>query len=165
MNHSTTSKFASNSLLVIALLLAWPTASLAQEPANSSAARPRCNQPADLAQVLAAIQRLRAELTELHSEVNQLRTQQHSSEIESEDLKKELAAANAQLAGLVHKNSGAASPNPENSDAADRVAKLEENQQMADQKLAVHDQAKVESGSQIRPPLSSHQSPSLLCHL
>src|SRR5258708_39780874 len=145
MKDSTTSKFASTSLLVIALLLAWPIADHAQEPANSSAAQPPSNQPADLAQVLAEIQRLRAELAELHTEVNQLRTQQHTSEIESEDLKKELAAANAQLAAIIPKDSGAASPNPENSDAADRVAKLEENQQMADQKLALHVKTKVDS--------------------
>jgi len=154
MKDFTKSKFASTSLLVIALLLGWPTANPAQEPANSAAAQQPSNQPADLAQVLSEIQRLRAELAELHTEVNQLRTQQHTSEVESEDLKKELAAANAQLAELVPKNSGAASPNPENSEAADRVAKLEEDQQMADQKLAVHEQAKVESGSKYRLRLS-----------
>ena len=104
--------------------------------------------------MLAELQKLRNELSELHTEVDQLRAQQRITELESAELKKELIAAKDQVAVPDANKAGAAASSPENADVVERVARLEENQQMADQKVAVHDQTKVESGSKYRLRLS-----------
>jgi hypothetical protein len=154
MSDSTRKRIGLIGVLVLALLFAWPVADYAQEPANSSAASQTSAQTADLGQVLTELQKLHNELSELHAEVDQLRAQQRSSELESAELKKELIAAKAKEATPDVSTASPISSGPENSETADRIARLEENQQMADQKLAVHDQTKVESGSKYRLRLS-----------
>ena len=154
MRDYTRTGIGSIGALVLALLFAWPVANYAQEPANSGAALQSSAQNADLAKVLAELRKLRNELSELHVEVDQLRAQQRISELESAELKKELIAAKDQVAAPDANKAGAIASSPENADVVERVARLEENQQMADQKLAVHDQTKVESGSKYRLRLS-----------
>lgn len=140
--------------LWLALLLAWPPAGFAQQAGNDGSTPQSSGQPSDLQQVLTEIQKLRGEINELRVEVNQLRTQQQASQTESADLNKQLIAAKAQVAALTATNAGTAAPASENSDVVERVSRLEENQQMTDQKLAVHEQSKVESGSKYRLRLS-----------
>ncbi len=154
MSDYTRTRIGSIGALVLALLFAWPVTNYAQEPANSDAAVQSSAQNADLAKVLAELQKLRNELSELHTEVDQLRAQQRISELESAELKKELMAAKDQVAAPDANKASAIASSPENADVVDRVARLEENQQMADQKLAVHEQTKVESGSKYRLRLS-----------
>src|SRR5271165_1550929 len=154
MNDPTTAKIGTVRVLVLAFLFAWPSVNSAQDSATSGPAKQSSTQSGDLARVLAELQRLRTELSDLHAEVNQLRAQQHNSEIEAADLKKDLLAAKAQAAAAGANNAGTSPSGPDNSDAVDRVARLEENQQMADQKLVVQEQSKVESGSKYRLRLS-----------
>ena len=154
MNDSAKAKIGTRRFLVLALLMAWPSANSAQETANPTTARQAFAQSGDLAQVLAELQKLRTELGALHAEVNQLRTQQQASEVETAELKKELNAAKTEVAAQSVNNSSATAASPENSDNTERIARLEENQQMSDQKLAVQDQSKVESGSKYRLRLS-----------
>jgi hypothetical protein len=117
-------------------------------------------QQVDLATVGKLLQQMQGQIQDLHIQVNDLKVQQQSANAESVELRKELEAAKSQLVAISSPvrpvqpmqtlPSGAVS-----SESADeRITKLEENQQLADSKIAEQSQTKVESGSKYRVRLS-----------
>ena len=127
-------------------------------------ARPACGQgteqtPAqqlDLATMGALLQKLQAQVEDLHAQMNELKTQQQSAKTESEALRKELDIAKSQLVAIAAPTGGG-SPGQGISTASgraptneERLGRIEENQQLADSKIAEQSQTKVESGSKYR---------------
>jgi hypothetical protein len=117
-------------------------------------------QTPDLATVGKLLKQLQAQVQELNGQVRSLKAQQDSARAESVELRKELDSTKSQLMALSTPPSGvstsapvSASTNPQAS-VEDRLAAIEENQQMADSKAAEQSQTKVESGSKYRLRLS-----------
>lgn len=114
----------------------------------------------DLASVESLVQKLQSQVQELSVQVSVLMTQQISAKSESDDLRRELDVTKSQLAALAGQPSdvGPARVLPEThapqTSNEDRITKLEENQQLADSKIAEQSQTKVESGSKYRVRLS-----------
>src|SRR5882724_5803974 len=135
---------------VVAALLTQATPSWGQGPELPAGQQP------DLATVGALLQKLQAQVEDLHAQVNDLKTQQLLTKAESEALRKELDQTKSQLLAMtVPTSSGlqvkGISMAPGNSSPVEeRISKLEENQQLADSKIAEQNQTKVESGSKYR---------------
>jgi hypothetical protein len=146
-------------------LLAGPGAVRGQssgEGSGTSAAH--SSQTLDLATVGSLLKQLQAQVQDLNTQVKELKTQQQSEQAESAELRRELDAAKSQLVAMSGPASGVAAgqvlpgsttqagsaPTP----TEERIAKLEENQQLADQKAAEQNQTKVESSSKYRVRLS-----------
>jgi len=128
---------------------------IAAQNAGSEESRPSQGtlQVAGPAQTSQLIQEMQAQLQELSRQVKELKTQQQSASAESAELRKELATMKAQLsAALVQPL--APGGGYEAGLSPERVARLEENQQLADQKAAEQSQTKVESASKYRARLS-----------
>jgi len=168
MRWIVTSDRQHRAIFALALFLAVPALLGAQDSGGQTgvpnAATDASAQKPDPGAVLKLLQQMQAELRDLHAEVKDLRSQQQASALESDQLRKELAAAQAQLvilnapappeAPVVASGPTAATATagsaPESSTSLDRIAKVEENQQMTDAKLADLNQSKVESGSRYR---------------
>ncbi len=125
-------------------------------PACGQASEQPVGQQMDLATVGALLQKLQAQVQDLHAQVNDLKTEQQSARAESAVLRKELEIAKSQLMAM-GVPAGAGSPAqvvsaaPSSTPTADeRISRLEENQQLADSKIAEQSQTKVESGSKYR---------------
>jgi hypothetical protein len=92
----------------------------------------------------------------LHTQVSDLKAQQQSAKAESELLRKELDIAKSQLVAItVPTSSGSLGQavsvaSGKTSTTEERISRLEENQQLADSKIAEQSQTKVESGSKYR---------------
>ena len=144
---------------LIASVLALPKSVLAQEARQGAATEPENVQKADLASVSALLQQLQSEVKELRGQVMSLKVQQEASKTDSAELHKELEATKAQLIAFSSQLGKDAAPTnspapvPQTS-IEDRVAGLEENQQLADEKVAEQSQTKVESSSKYRLRLS-----------
>lgn len=144
---------------LIVLLLLYPRAVCAQQPGN--AAKLESSQPAptvDLATIGSLLHELQAEVRELKSQVKDLQTQQQSARTESAELRRELEQAKPQftataVSSSVDIPSVAAGSTPSASED-ERIAKLEEDLQLADAKIAEQSQTKVESASKYRVRLS-----------
>ena len=114
------------------------------------------SQQMDLAKVGELLQKLQAQVQDLHAQVSDLRAQQQSAKAESELLRKELDLAKSQLTAIaVPANGGTAAQavsvaSGKTPTAEERISRLEENQQLADSKIAEQSQTKVESGSKYR---------------
>ena len=113
----------------------------------------------DLAGMASTLRQLQAQVQQLSDQVNSLRAEQESARSESAVLRKELDATKSQLVAFSGQPGGASEPvaagvAPGASTTAERISKLEENQQLADQKIAEQNQTKVESGSKYRLRLS-----------
>jgi hypothetical protein len=113
-------------------------------------------QQMDLATVGELLQKLQAQVQDLHAQVSDLKAQQQLAKAESEELRKELDIAKSQLVAIAVPTSGG-SPGQAVSVASsktptteERISRLEENQQLADSKIAEQSQTKVESGSKYR---------------
>ena len=110
----------------------------------------------NLAAVGTLLQRLESQVQELSGQVKSLKAQQESAQAESAELRKELDAAKSQLVALSQLPGGVAPAQMTPSGAVpqatmeERIARLEENQQMADAKAAEQSQTKVESSSKYR---------------
>jgi hypothetical protein len=118
--------------------------------------------PSDLKAFAEAIRVLQTQVQSLTSEVSELRGSQQRASAETALLRSELESAKAELA------SRTASPAPSGTlvpevpalaqtgqpDVEQRVAKLEDAQQLTDARIAEHYQTKVESGSKYRVRLS-----------
>jgi hypothetical protein len=127
-----------------------------ESPSWGQGAEQTVSQPVDLATVGALLQKLQAQVQDLHAQVSDLRAQQLSTKAESEALRKELDQAKSQLLAMT------ASPSSEmpvqevtvapgrTSMMEERIKRIEENQQLADSKIAEQSQTKVESGSKYR---------------
>jgi hypothetical protein len=126
------------------------------------------SQPLDLAAVGSLLKQLQAQVQELNTQVQELKTQRQSEQAEAAELRRELDAAKSrQVAMSGPGNSVAAAqvlpgsttqtaPASTSTSASteERITKLEENQQLADQKAAEQNQTKVESSSKYRVRLS-----------
>jgi len=117
-------------------------------------------QQMDLATVGALLQKLQGQVQDLHAQVNDLKAEQQSAKAESAVLRKELEIAKSQLVAItVPASTGSptqavAAPSGSIATTEERISRLEENQQLADSKIAEQSQTKVESGSKYRLRLS-----------
>lgn len=129
---------------------------------TEAAATPNADAPAgqvDLAGMASTLRQLQSQVQQLNDQVKSLQAEQESARSESAVLRKELDATKSQLMAFSGQpgatpeqiGSGAA---PGASTTGERIAKLEENQQLADQKITEQNQTKVESGSKYRLRLS-----------
>lgn len=105
------------------------------------------------------LQEMQSQVQELSGQVKALREQQQVERAEAAALRKELDATKAQLVALSSPANpiGTQSSNPAvdpQSGIEDRVARLEESQQLTDSKVAEQSQTKVESASKYRLRLS-----------
>jgi len=132
----------------------------AQSPSAPPSAAPPLSQ-ADLATMNALLQQLQSQVQQLSSQVGTLKTQQESAQAESAALRRELDATKSQLMTFSAQPVAVAASAPASSSAAvpasaieERIIKLEENQQLADSKIAEQSQTKVESASKYRVRLS-----------
>ena len=116
-------------------------------------------QKADLASVSALLQQLQSQVQKLTVEVKGLKSQQEATREESIELHKELDATKSRLVAILAQSRGdvaqtnSPDPTPQTS-IEDRIARLEENQQLADERAAEQSQTKVESSSKYRLRLS-----------
>jgi hypothetical protein len=135
---------------------------------SGSGAAHGSSQTLDLATVGSLLKQLQVQVQELNTQVKELKTQQQSEHAESAELRRELDAAKSQLvamsgpannvaAGQVVPGTAtqtASTSAPASTSTEERITKLEENQQLADQKAAEQSQTKVESSSKYRVRLS-----------
>ena len=136
-----------------ALILGEPKSASAQ---GAGGAATQENPPQmNLATVGNLLQQLQTQVQDLSTQVKSLKEQQQASLAESAELRKELESTRAQLVSLFTQASGNAAQdhNPQAS-VEDRIAKLEENQQLASAQAAEQSQTKVESHSKYRLRLS-----------
>jgi len=142
------------------VILAQAKCALAQSGSTEKAAVSENAQKIDLAAMGSLLQQLQSQVQELNGQVNTLKAQQASTEAQSAELRRELDVAKLQLVALSSEPRQVApgqippsSVAPQTS-AEERLAKLEENQQLADAKAAEQNQIKVESSSKYRLRLS-----------
>ena len=113
-------------------------------------------QQLDPAAVGALLQKLQVQVQDLHAQMDELKAQQQTAKAESAILRKELDAAKSQLAAIAVPAGGGSQPEAVSPAASkiptteERISRLEENQQLADSKIAEQSQTKVESGSKYR---------------
>jgi hypothetical protein len=143
------------------LLHSGPVGAQGRVPPDSRALAEQAP-PSDLKAFAEAIRVLQTQVQSLTSEVSELRGSQQRASAETALLRSELESAKAELA------SRTASPAPSGTlvpeapalaqtgqpDVEQRVAKLEDAQQLTDARIAEHYQTKVESGSKYRVRLS-----------
>jgi hypothetical protein len=141
-------------------VLALPKSGLGRGAGPGAATGPENVQKEDLASVRALLQQLESEVKQLRGQLASLKAQQgEASKTESAALHKELEATKAELIAFSSQLGKDAAPTnspipvPQGS-IADRIARLEESQQLADQKVAEQSQTKVESSSKYRLRLS-----------
>lgn len=146
---------------LLGILLLCPYSAYSQETRNA-----RANQASqsakkeDLSNVESLLRQLETEMQDLKAQVKDLKMQQESWQAESAALRKELEEAKSQL---IAKSGSANSLASEGAfteatlgqtSTEHRIAKLEENQQLAEAKIAEQSQTKVESASKYRARLS-----------
>jgi hypothetical protein len=150
-------------------------------PPDSASGNAQTTSSADLATLAELVRQLQAQVQRLSAKVDALQAQQQSSEEETEKLRQDLAAAKAQLAAANGAVAGPSDPQPmtvlnssttsndssqsatssstatattEDQNIAQRLDKIEEDQQLADAKIDDQNQTKVEGGSKYRLRLS-----------
>jgi outer membrane murein-binding lipoprotein Lpp len=129
-------------------------------PANGQDSGQPENQKMDIDKIGVLLQQLQSQIKDLHAEVHALKAQQQSAKADSDELRKRLDEANAHLIALETPASQptqiqvVSEPTRAQATTEDRTARLEENQQLADGKIAEQSQTKVESGSKYRVRLS-----------
>jgi outer membrane murein-binding lipoprotein Lpp len=141
------------------LVVAGPGRAAGQGSDGSNAAQ-RSTEEANGGAVEHLLQQMQSQVQTLSSQVENLRQQQQTAQAESEELRKELETTKSQLLALAAKSESSDPPqtnagNPGEQSALDaRVARLEENQQLTEQRVAEQNQTKVESSSKYRLRLS-----------
>ena len=143
------------------LLLLQPQIAFAQETGNAgTTGASQTVKKADVATIISLLQTLEAEVQGLRAQVKDLRIQQQSARAESAALKEELEQTKSQLLAKANSAKAVASgpvasetPTDQKS-TEERIAKLEEDQQLTDAEIAEQSQAKVESASKYRARLS-----------
>lgn len=146
---------------IFAVVLTQPCAACGQQPATGGVkGAPELAQKVDLTTLVPLLQQLQMQVQDLSAQVRDLKTRQESAEAESQELRNELKKAKSQLEAISSSPKTAAAvgvlagtPAIQTS-TEDRIAKLEENQQLADAKIAEQSQTKVESASKYRVRLS-----------
>jgi len=127
---------------------------------EASAQRQSPGQKVDLESIGALLQQLQSQVQQMNAQIQSLKAQQESSQAESALLRKELDAAKSQIASLSSPPTGSAPVQPGAGTTVaqgvteERIARLEENLQLADAKIAEQSQTKVESSSKYRLRLS-----------
>jgi hypothetical protein len=146
---------------LLGLLLMCPYNACTQEPRNTGTSQ--ASQSAkknDLATVESLLHQLAAEVRDLKVQVKDLKMQQESAQAESEQLRKELEQTRSQIvaksgsANSVDSKRVVSESTAWQASTEDRITKLEENQELADAKIAEQSQTKVESASKYRARLS-----------
>jgi len=143
------------------LLLMCAHIAYAQEARNAREGEAsQSAQKVDLATIVSLLQTLEAEVRGLRVQVKELKIQQESAQVESVELRKELEQTRSQLVASAGSANTVASERVESETASgqtsaeERIRKLEEDQQLADAKIAEQNQTKVESASKYRVLLS-----------
>ena len=113
----------------------------------------------DSSTVSTLLQQLQSQVQQLAAQVQSLKAEQESAQAESAAIRRELDATKSRLLAYQAQAAdvrGQADPSDAipASSTEERIAKLEENQQLADAKIAEQNQTKVESGSKYRVRLS-----------
>jgi len=152
-------------IVMFAVSICAPSRLLAQgsqQPAPTLP--PSSDQKIDLSALNSVILQLQSQMQELNAQLKELKAQQQASQAESAALRKELELTKSQLATLGSQPASPAAPasaatapveTPAPSPSTEeRLARLEENQQLADSKAAEQSQSKVESASKYRMRLS-----------
>ena len=143
------------------LLPMCPSIACAQETSKAAAGEAsRAARKVDLATIVSLLQTLQADVRDLRAQIKDLKIQQESALAESVELRKELEQTRSQLVG--HAGSANAfalqqvvsRTSTDQTSTEDRITKLEENQELADAKIAEQNQTKVESASKYRARLS-----------
>jgi hypothetical protein len=155
-------------LVTASLLLIWPALAVSQSAPSTSSAEPA----PDLKSLAALVLQLQSQVQTLNSQVGELRTAQQRAVRDAGELRAELNRTKEQLAagvgggysvsGLVpsQPSSSSAVPAPAKdtqgpSDSLEgRVSKLENDQDLLNDKIVEQSQTKVESGSKYRVRLS-----------
>lgn len=145
---------------LLGAILAQPIMTLAQETGSGPRRPQESTEAADPVAVGKLLLQLQSQVQQLSEQVKTLETQQVTARAESAELRKELDAAKSQLMALssqpdvvpVHQST-AVDAAPQAS-IEERVARLEETQQLSDAKAAEQSQTKVESASKYRVRLS-----------
>lgn len=158
--------------IAVAALLLIPVFARSQEQPPASATQPA----PDVRALADAVRELQGQVQQLHAQMDQLRANERQAQAEARELRHELRLAIAPSPSLVgaafHTPESAAPPTevsavqppagaPTSSTAAaqeksnaDRIGKLEEDQQLAESKLKDQYQTKVESSSKYKLRLS-----------
>jgi hypothetical protein len=145
--------------VLIASVLALSESVFGQAAEHDAGTEQEKMQNADLASVSALLQQLQSQVQKLTVEVKGLKSQQEATREESIELHKELDATKSRLVAILAQSRGdvaqtnSPDPTPQTS-IEDRIARLEENQQLADERAAEQSQTKVESSSKYRLRLS-----------
>jgi len=152
-------------ILGVSAVLIWPIVpfDLARAQNANAPAGPASQDSAhstDPAPVAMLLKQLQAQIDTLNAQVKDLKTQQQSAQADASAMRKELDVTKSQLAALEQPAKGMEaaqvqlSPPGAPSPGEERINKLQENQQMADAKIAEQSQTKVESSSKYRLRLS-----------
>jgi hypothetical protein len=152
-------------ILGFSAVLIWPIVSCdparAQNANTAVSSAPQDSaQAADPATVATLLKQLQVQIDTLNAQVKDLKTQQQSAQADASAMRKELDATKSQLAALEQPAKGMESaqvqptPSSASSPIEERINRLQENQQMADAKIAEQSQTKVESASKYRLRLS-----------
>jgi hypothetical protein len=147
--------------VLVGAIFAAPGGAYAQNSASKNAPGSQEGvQNADLVAVNALLRQLQSQVRDLSGQVKTLKMQQESAQQESQTLREELDATKAQLVSLSSQPAGV-TPTQQSfsgelpqSTTEERLAKLEETQQLDEQKIAEQSQTKVESSSKYRVRLS-----------
>ncbi len=156
-------------VLAHAILLLFSSAAARSQEATGAPSTPS----ADLKSLVAALQQLQSQIQTLNSQMSELRTTQQQALRESQELRAELNRTREQLAartGDAYAAYAASSAQPpassdvsatptaplqaESTSLDQRVAKLEGDQELMNDKITEQSQTKVESGSKYRVRLS-----------
>src|SRR5208282_2476781 len=150
------------------VLLIWPSLALSQSASSASSTEPS----PDLKSLAALVLQLQSQVQTLSSEVSELRTAQQRAVKDAGELRAELNRTEEKLAaGAVGGYSAPAPPPPQPSSSSavstaaketqgssgsldERVSKLENDEDLMNDKIAEQSQTKVESGSKYRVRLS-----------
>lgn len=146
-------------LCVLSGLILADSQSAFGQGSSDGAAPQDSPQQMNIAMVGKMLQQLQSQVQDLTVQVKTLKEQQQLALAESAELRKELQATRSQLASQFAGAPGVTAPtgaqgNAPETSIEDRIAKLEENQQLADEKVAEQSQTKVESSSKYRVRLS-----------
>jgi hypothetical protein len=155
-------------LVTASLLLIWPALAVSQSAPSTSSAEPA----PDLKSLAALVLQLQSQVQTLNSQVGELRTAQQRAVRDAGELRAELNRTKEQLAAGVGGGYSASGPVPSQpssssavpapakdtqgpSDSLEgRVSKLENDQDLLNDKIVEQSQTKVESGSKYRVRLS-----------
>jgi hypothetical protein len=156
-------------IYVISVALFWQVAacsnSFAQNIHGNTAAQESV-QSAEPTNVAAVLKQLQAQIDALNAQVSGLKLQQQAAQAETAEMRKDLMLTKSQLAALENPGksmdamqvqpgaTNAAGATDAPTSTAERISRLEENQQMIDAKIAEQSQTKIESSSKYRARLS-----------